>query len=183
MRALALLLLAGCAPPAALRPVPGLAEGRAAELGAGAVAQSPRPYVTEPWRVSAQMWGSGELDRRLELSTVVTLDDQGAAAGVALRWVAVDTDRAALGVELQLGWAWIAVALPASVRLFGESRLYVAPRLGTFGARWTPALPLGLSLGLPGATFFRAEGQASWPGFDAAGRRIHLSVGAAQGLR
>src|SRR5690606_31168618 len=120
-------------------------EGRAAQLGVGAVVQSPRPYVNEPWRVSAQTWGTGELDGRVELSTVVALDDQGAAAGVALRWVAVHTERLSLGVELQLGWAWIAVALPASVRPFGESRLYAAPRLGTFGARWTPALPVGLS--------------------------------------
>lgn len=178
--ALIAALLVGCAPPADLRPTPGLPGGRDAELGGAAVAQSPRPFVDEPWRVSAQMWGSGRLGSQVELSTVVAVDDQGVAAGVALRWIAVERGRFALGLELQAGWLWVALAVPASVRLFDDTRLYTAPRLGTFGARWTPALPMGLSIDIPDAALLRLEGQASWPGFDAASRRYHLSAGAAR---
>ena len=183
LRAVVIVVVAGCAPVGGLRPVPGVGAENGAEVGVGVVGQSPRPWVDEEWRGGVEMWGSGRLGGRIEMSTIVAIDAHGVAGGVALRWIAVERDRVALGVELQVGWLWAAVAVPVSLRMFGESRLYAAPRLGTFGARLTPALPVGVSLGLPSDTALRLEGQVSFPAFDPVERRFHLGAGVAQGLR
>jgi len=172
-------LLMACAPAGSLRPPPSPAPGNTVELGSGVVAQVPRSWVDEPWRAAVQMWGGGHISDRVELATIVMLDDLGIASGIALRWLPVETDRLTAGLELQVGWLWIAVAVPVSARLFGQTRLYTAPRIGTFGAEWTPALPLGVSLGFPRNVDLRLEGQVSWPGFHASGRRAHLSAAAA----
>lgn len=169
----------GCAPSADLRPPPQLGTNRDAFAGAGLVAQVPRGWVDEPWRVSSQMWGGGELGSRLELATLVAFDDRGASAGVALRWTALEADRAALALELSAGWLWVAVSVPVSLRLFGSTRAYAAPRLGTWGAEWTPALPVGVSLGFPEDLSLRLEAQWSWPGLVPEGRRLHLAGGVA----
>ena len=171
--------LAACAPLADLRPPPQLSADRDAFVGGGAVAQVPRAWVDEPWRVSSQLWGGGRLSDRVELATVVAFDDRGTAAGVAVRWTAVGTDRASLGLELSVGWLWIALAVPVSLRVVGDTRVYAAPRFGNYGARWTPALPVGLSLGLPEDVAVRLEGQVAWPGFLLEERRFHLAGGVA----
>ena len=178
-----LVVVAGCAPVGAWRPASGVPAGAGAELGAGVVAQSPRPWVDEAWSGSGEMWGTGRVSSRVTLSTIVAVDGRGAAGGIALRWIAIEGDRAAVGIEVQLGWLWAAIAVPASVRMFGESWVYAAPRVGTFGARVAPALPVGVSLGLPSDTALRLEGQVSFPAFDPIERRFFFGAGVAQGLR
>lgn len=170
---------AGCAPVASMRPPPQLEPGRDAFAGAAVVAETPRPWVDEPWRASAQTWGGGRVSDRVELATVVAFDDRGASAGVALRWTVLEADRASLALEVSGGWLWVAVSVPASARLFGGTRLYAAPRLGTWGAEWSPAMPVGLSVGLPEDVALRLEAQWSWPGLVAEGRRLHLAAGVA----
>jgi hypothetical protein len=55
--ALAVLVLGpSCAPLATFRPASALTTSRNTELGLGAVAVSPRPYVDEQWLHSGQMW-------------------------------------------------------------------------------------------------------------------------------
>lgn len=170
----------GCAPLASLRPAGGLVEsGRSFELGAGAVALGPRPYVIESWQPVGQVWGTLALSRWFELSTVGAFDEAGFAVGETLRWIPLRLDRLALGGELELGFAWAAVALPVALRLTDGVWLYSTPRLGNLGIHLTPGLPAGISVNVAGGLVLRAEAQVSWADFLAYQRRLHLAAGAA----
>lgn len=137
----ATLAAAGCAPAASFRPPTGPMEDRSLELGGGGVAVSPRPYVQERWSGSGQLWATGPVADWLDLSAVVAFDDEAALGGGAAQARYVRTDRFAGAVELELGWAWGALALPVAVRLFDETWVYASPRLGTYGDEITPASP------------------------------------------
>lgn len=168
------LTLASCAPLASFRPAPGLLEGRDVELGAGGVAVSPRPFVQEDWRGAGQLWGSLAVTDWLMVSGILVADDQAVLGGGAARALLLRTDRFAGGVELELGWAWGALALPVAIRLFDESWLYASPRIGTLGDEITPGIPVGLSFRLHEGLFVRAEGQVSWARFSGFERRFHV---------
>jgi hypothetical protein len=83
-------------------------------------------------------------------------------------------DRLAGGVEAELGYAWAAVSLPVSVRLFDQSFLYSAPRLGTWSDGAIFGVPLGVSVRVYDGFILRAEAQLSWQGFKYYNRRTHL---------
>jgi len=172
--------LFGCAPLASLRPAGGLWESdRSAEIGAGAVALGPRPYVIESWQPVGQVWGALRLDRSFELSAIGAFDEQAFAAGGALRWIPLRADRLAAGAEVEFGFAWAALALPIALRLSDGLWLYTAPRLGNMGIHLTPGLPGGLSLEIFDGWIVRAEAQLSWEEFLAYQRRVHLAGGMA----
>lgn len=176
------VLAAGCAPLASFRPPTGLLEQRSLEIGAGGVALSPRPYVQESWRGAGQVWGRGPVTEWLELGGVVAFDDEAALGGVTAQGRYARTDRFAGAVEVELGWAWGALALPVAVRLFDQSWLYASPRLGNYGDELTPGIPLGLSLRIWDGLMVRAEGQLSWAGFRYYNRRAHLGLALAYQL-
>lgn len=182
MLALVALLLVGCAPPATFRPAPPLLEDRAVELGAGGAAISPRPYVQEPWRGAGQIWAAGPISGVFDLGAVVAFDLDGFAAGGSLRAHLVTHDRFALAVDLELGWAWAALAFPVAFRLFDESWVYVAPRVANWGASPSLGVPFGLSVRVRDGFFVRAEAQWQWPELSPYQRRIHLGLALAQQL-
>ncbi|MFI5309045.1 MAG: hypothetical protein ACHQ53_16945 [Polyangiales bacterium] len=64
----------GCAPPATLRPIGGLPEGRNWEVGGAFAGVSPRPYVTENWHYVGQAWTTARLTSALNLSAVTAFD-------------------------------------------------------------------------------------------------------------
>ena len=179
---MALTLAAGCAPFASFRPPNGLIEERSLELGAGGVAVAPRPYVQEGWSGAGQVWARGPLAEWLELGAVAAFDDEAALGGAFAQARYVRTDRFAGAVEVELGWAWGALALPVAVRLFDETWLYTSPRLGNLGDEVTPGLPLGLSVRVWDGLMVRAEGQVSWAAFRWYNRRVHLGLGVAYQL-
>src|SRR5688572_986628 len=71
-----LVVLEACGPLATFRPASGLMEGRTMELGLGAAAVSPRPYVNEPWAHAGQMWLTGQAKSWLHLSGIAAFDPQ-----------------------------------------------------------------------------------------------------------
>lgn len=172
----------GCAPLASFRPPTGMMDDRSIELGAGGAVLSPRPYAQDSWRGAGQVWVSGPVADWLELSGVMAFDDEAALGGGAAQARYVRTDRFAGSVELELGWAWGAVALPVAVRLFDETWIYASPRLGTLGDELTPGVPLGVSVHVWDGLMIRAEGQVSWAAFRYYNRRVHLGLAVAYQL-
>lgn len=170
----------GCAPLASLRPAGGMAEShRSVEVGAGAVAFGPRPYVTETWQPVGQIWGTLGLSRWFELSAVGAFDEQAFAAGGALRWIPLRSNRVAAGAEVEVGFAWAALALPIAARLSDGFWLYSTPRLGSVGIHLTPGVPVGISADVADGLILRGEAQLSWEDFLAYERRFHLAGGIA----
>lgn len=173
------LVAGGCAPLATLRPLAGLGRDRDAEVGAAMTAVGPRPYVDEPWRGAAQLWGSLRATKALELSAVTAFDTEAFALGGAARLAFVQSDRVALGGEVELGWLWGALALHASLRIADEWRLYTAPRIGNWGDDWAPGIPVGLNAPLFGGLALRVEGQVNWAAFEYYNRRVLGGAGLA----
>jgi hypothetical protein len=170
-------LAIGCAPPMSLRPIGGLPLDRNAEVGAAFVRVGARPYVEESWQGVGQAWGSLRVSPALDLSAVTAFDNSGFAFGAAAKLAYVRGSRVWLGVEGEAGWAWAALALPASLRIVGELRVYTAPRIGNWGSEWTPGIPVGVSVPIYGGFVLRAEGQVSWADFKYYNRRF-LAAGA-----
>ena len=170
-----LAALGACSPIANLRPASGLMPGKKLEVGAGAAAVSPRPYVTEDWQAAGQVWATGNTSSLITLSAIGAFDSDALAAGGALRVNLVRDSRLAFGVEGELGYAWAALSLPVAVRLFDESWVYSAPRLGTWSSDPIFGVPLGLSLRIYEGFSLRAEGQVSWQNFQYFNRRMHYA--------
>ena len=171
--------MSGCAPLATLRALGGLGRDRDAEAGAAMTTVGPRPYVDEPWRGAAQLWGSLRASKALELSAVTAFDTQAFALGAAARLSFLQEDPFTLGGELELGWLWGALALHASLRIADEWRLYTAPRIGNWGDEWAPGIPVGLNAPLFSGLALRVEGQVNWAGFRYCNRRVLLAAGLA----
>jgi hypothetical protein len=167
--------LGSCSPIANLRPASGLMPGKKLELGAGAAAVSPRPFVTEDWESAAQLWVTGNTSALITLSAIGAFDSDALAAGGALRINLVHEQRVAFGVEGELGYAWAAMSLPVALRLFDESWLYSAPRLGTWSTDAIFSVPLGLSLRVYDGFSLRGEAQLSWQDFQYYNRRAHFA--------
>ena len=175
LSALALFLLGSCSPIANLRPASGLMPGKKLEVGAGAAALRPRPYVTEDWEEAGQVWVTGNTSSLITLSAIGAFDSDAVAAGGALRVNLVRESRVAFGVEGELGYAWAALSLPVALRLFDESFIYSAPRLGTWSSDPIFGVPLGLSLRVYEGFLLRAEAQVSWQNFQYFNRRTHFA--------
>jgi hypothetical protein len=176
---LLVLLIAGCAPVAGFRPASGAMPGRTLELGAGAAAVSPRPYVDETWQGAGQLWLTLDRSELLALSGIAAFDDDAVALGGAARLGLVRHDRFAGGVEGELGFAWAALSLPLAVRAFEQNWIYSAPRLGTWSTDALIGLPLGASVHVYDGLILRAEAQVSWQDFKYYNRRTTLGAGAA----
>ncbi len=176
---LLLLLVAGCSPIANLRPASGLMPGKKLEAGAGAAALGPRPFVDEDWEFSGQFWVTGNASPKLTLSAIGAFDSDAFAAGGAARVNLVRTRLVAGGVEGEAGYAWAGVSTPFALRLFDESFLYTAPRIGTWSTGLIASVPLGLSLRIVDGFLLRAEAAVSWQDFAYFNRRAQFAAAAA----
>jgi hypothetical protein len=173
------ILFTGCAPLASFRPASGLMPGRKLEVGGGAVLLGSRPYVEEPSRGAGQVWATGDASRSVSLTLLGAFDAEAVALGGALRLNALETDRLAAGVEVELGYAWAGISLPFAVRAVDETWLYSAPRVGSWGMDFLLSAPVGVSVRVVDGLMLRAEGQASWQGARHFNRRMHLGAAAA----
>jgi hypothetical protein len=164
--ALSLLLVfalaLGCAPVQSFRPADGLMDGKTGEIGGGGAVIGPRPYVDERAHGVGQLWISKKVDKRVTLTGMGAFDVAAAALGGGLRVDVWRNRRAAVAVEGELGFAWGALLLPASVRLIGDARLYTGPRLGSRGINWAVDLPIGMSVPINRSWVVRAEYSSSW---------------------
>jgi len=156
--------------------------GRGAELGAAGVVVSPRQQVEEPARAAGQLWAMTRAGGRFTLSAIGAFDDDALGLGVAARFDAIETDRFAGGVELELGYAWAALSLPVAVRMFGRSWAYSGPRLSTWGIQPLASLPAGASFHAGDGVFVRAEGQVLIQDFVWGQPRWTAGLGAAYQL-
>jgi hypothetical protein len=165
--------LAACAPSQGFRPAGLLDAERPRELGLAFSSVEARPYVEETAQYVGQAWWSLKLDERWALTTLAAFDSSAAAAGAALRFDIASGQRAALAAEVEGGLAWVAVGVPATLRLWRGSALYTAPRLGTWGSDITPFVPIGVSVSLARSLVLRAEAELSWADFRYYNRRLH----------
>jgi hypothetical protein len=168
---LALLLLPGCTPLAGFRPASGLLPDRRLELGGGGAIVSPRPFVEEPARGTGQFWATGRASRYFTVSAIGAFDTSAVAVGGALRFDYLRVDRIAAGAEVEGGFAWAGGSLPFAVRLFDETWLYTAPRIGTRSYDWALELPAGISVRIHDGWMVRAEYRISWVELDPFSRR------------
>gem|GEM_PF-2364656 len=169
-------LLAGCTPIAGFRPASGLLPDKRLELGAGGAILGPRPFVDEPTRGTGQLWATGRTSRRVTVSAIGAFDTNAVAVGGAVRWDFLRTDRVACGAEVEGGFAWAGTSLPYALRLFDETWLYTAPRLGTRSFNWAIELPAGLSARIYEGWMIRAEYRISWVELDPFSRRHHAGL-------
>ena len=178
---LLLPLLGACAPLGELRPASGMMPGKSMEIGSGVVHVSPRQYVDESPNNTGMLWFSADTSRSrlINLSAVSAFDTNALAVGGAIRINPFRYDRFAGGVELQAGYAWGALVLPAAVRLFDQTWLYASPRFGTLGRSPSFSAPVGLSVRVWNGLALRAEVQTSWEDFKYYNRRVHTALGVA----
>lgn len=176
---LALVLLTDCSPIAGLRPASGLLPDKRLELGGGAAIIGPRPYVDEPVRGTGQLWATGRASRHVTLSAIGAFDTNALAIGGALRVDLLRADRFAGGAEIEGGYAWAGASVPCALRLFDETWLYTAPRVGTRSYNWAIELPAGLNVRVYEGWMLRAEYRISWVELDPYSRRSHAALGVA----
>ena len=152
IRSLLLTLLigtvVGCSPVSSFRPAAGLLPGATREVGLAGTLVTPRPYVSEPARGVAEVWFSSVLGERSDLTGLVAFDDEALALGGAVSLRYARSDRFAGGGELEVGYAWAALSAPLSLRLFDQTHVYVAPRLGTWGVEPIFGVPGGAARAL-----------------------------------
>jgi hypothetical protein len=171
-----LLILEACGPLASFRPASGLMDGRTMELGLGAAAVSPRPYVAEPWAHAGQMWLTAEAKSWLHLSGIAAFDPQAMGVGGGARALLLRAYRVRGGVDAEAGYGWGAMSLPFALRLFEENWFYASPRVSSYGIEPIVGVPIGLNLHVQRGAFLRIEYQSSWARLQAFNQRHHLGA-------
>ena len=171
-----LVVLEACGPLATFRPASGLMEGRTMELGLGAAAVSPRPYVNEAWAHAGQMWLTGQAKSWLHLSGIAAFDPQAMGLGGSARALVLRADRVRGGVDLEAGYGWGGASLPFALRLFDQHWFYASPRISNYGIEPLLGVPIGLNVHLQGGGFLRIEYQSSWARLQAFNQRHHLGA-------
>lgn len=172
-------LATGCAPIAGFRPASGIMDGKQAEVGVGAAALGPRPFVDEKASGAGQFWASTRATRRLTVSGIGAVDLGRLALGGGLRVDALRTRRVVIGGEGELGLLWAGASVPFAVRLVDETWVYTAPRIGTRGVDWLVELPAGLSVRIYDGLMLRPEYRATWVEGIAYERRHVVGLGVA----
>jgi hypothetical protein len=173
---LTLLLLTGCAPLVGFRPASGLLPDKRLELGGGGAIVGPRPYVEEKTHGAGQFWATGRAGGHVTLSAIGAFDTSAIAIGGAVRYDYLRLDRIAAGAEVEGGFLWAGTSLPVALRLFDETWLYTAPRIGARSDGWALELPAGLSVRVYDGWMIRAEYRISWVNLDAFTRRHHGGI-------
>jgi len=148
-----------------------------AEVGLAYTAVGPRPVGQDAWQHGGQAWGTVAATTWLDLALVGAFDDVGGTAGLAIRWRALDADRVAVGLGMELGVGWAGLQLPVAARVMDGVWIYTAPQIGTWGVDLGPRLPIGVDIEVLDRLRVRTEGQLNYPDFDPYRRRVHLGVG------
>lgn len=147
------------------------------DVGMGAVAIGPRRYSNEPTYFVAQVWGSRRVSEHFKVSGVAAFDADAVAGGAALAWLPVRSSRYTFGVEAELGYAWASLGIPLAAEVVTDHvTLYSAPRLGNWGRKWTPSLPLGVQVAIGHGIDVRAEAQVNWADFQYFNRRLQVGL-------
>lgn len=155
---------ASCAPQSNFRPASGIMSDRSFEVGGGGTLVGPRPFVDEPTQGAGQLWFSGRAAKNLTLTGIGAIEASAFALGGGARIDVVRTNRFAFGPEVELGFLWAALNVGAAVRLFDQTYVYTAPRLGSRGADWALDIPGGLSVRVYEGIMLRAEYRVAWTG-------------------
>lgn len=175
---IAIAVGAGCSPAAHLRPMTPWAPDRDVEVGMGYTAVGPRPVGQDTWQHGGQAWASASATSWLDLALVGAFDAElNGTAGLAVRWRALEVDRAALGLGVELGVGWAGIELPVAVRVLDGLWVYSSPHLGTWGTLPTVRVPVGVDVELVDTLRLRGEAQLNYPDFDPYQRRVQLGVG------
>ena len=174
---LALTALTACAPAAHLRPVTPFAPDRRAEFGLGYTAVGPRPVGHDTWHHGGQAWATAAATTWLDVALIGAFDDTAGTAGLAVRWRALEADRAALGLGLEVGIGWAGIEIPVAVRVVDGLWLYSSPQLGSWGADATVRVPVGVDVEVIESLRVRTEAQLNYPDFDPYQRRVQLGFG------
>ncbi|HMR06807.1 MAG TPA: hypothetical protein PKA88_13550 [Polyangiaceae bacterium] len=144
------------------------------EVGAGVAQVTPRPYVDETAASAGQLWVSGQVARdRIALTAIAPFDDDAAGFGGALRFNAIDVGPFNAGVEGELGYLWLGLSTPLSLRIIDQSHVYTAPRLFNWSRDLSFGIPVGVSVRVYDGFILRAEWQRSWQDFKYYNRRDH----------
>ena len=146
------------------------------ELGLGAVAVSPRPYVDEAWAHAGQLWFSGRASSWVHLSGIAAFDPEAMGVGGGVRAFVLRAERFKGGMDLEAGYGWGAAALPVALRLFEQNWLYASPRISNYGIQPTLGVPIGLNVHIQGGGFLRLEYQSSWVQLKAFNQRNHFGA-------
>jgi hypothetical protein len=147
------------------------------DVGMGAVAIRPRRYSNEPTFFVAQVWGSRRVSQQLKVSGIAAFDADAVAGGAALAWLPLRSSRLTFGVEAELGYAWASLGVPFAAEIITDRvTVYSAPRLGNWGSKWTPSLPLGMELAGPHGMAVRLEAQVNWADFQYYNRRLQVGL-------
>lgn len=170
------LVLGGCGPLSSFRPASGLMPDRSMEAGLGVTEVTARPYVTESSASAGQAWLSGNVSPRVALTLITAFDDDAAALGGAARFTPLRLDRLALGVEQEVGYAWLGLSMPLALRVVDETWIYTAPRFSTWGVDLSFGIPVGASVRVVDGLMLRAEWQRSWQDFKYYNRRDHYGL-------
>lgn len=173
------LVLAACSPVSSFRPASGLMPGRSLEMGAGATVITPREYVIEDEENVGMVWASADASRVMNITGLLAFDEEAAAGGAAVRMTYLRAERFAGAFEVEGGFAWFGMSLPIAVRLFDQTHLYGAPRLGTWGDDAIFGATGGLSVRVVDGFLLRGEWQRSWQDFKYYDRRDHYGVAVA----
>lgn len=172
----AFVVTTSCGPLAAFRPISAMMNEKTRELGLGAVAVSPRPYVDEPWRQAGQLWFTTRAASWLNLSAISAFDAEALGVGVGAAVPVVRSSHFAAGVEAEAGYGWAAASIPLAGRLFDKNWIYGAPRVTNVGIYPALGLPIGLSVHVNQGAFVRLEYQPSWTNLQAYELRHHLGA-------
>jgi len=173
----AFALIPGCGPLATLRPISALAGQGSRELGLGAVAVSPRPYVDERWSQAGQLWFTAKATPWLQLSGISAFDAGALGVGLGATALLVRGSSFMAGVQAEAGYGWAAGGLPFAARLFDQTWIYAEPRVTNLGIYPAVGTPIGLSLHIEKGAFLRLEYQASWERLQSFNLRHHLAAG------
>lgn len=162
-----------CAPSQSFRPAGSISDTRRHELGVALSNVQPRPYVNETAQSLGQVWWSMKLREPWTLTAIGAFDSSSGLAGAAVRRDVLRSRRVAIAPEAELGFAWAALSLPASLMPLPRVALYTAPRIGNWGDEVTPFIPLGASGEVIEGFVVRGEVQVSWAAFHYYNRRVH----------
>lgn len=160
-----------------LRPISALEGQGTRELGLGAAAVSPRPYVDERWSQAGQLWLTTKATPWLQVSGISAFDSGALGVGVGATASIIRGRSFMAGVEADAGYGWAAAGVPLAARLFEQTWIYSEPRVMNFGIYPGVGVPLGLSLHIERGAFLRLEYQASWEQLQRYNLRHHLSSG------
>lgn len=148
-----ILLLAACVPIGAGPPPTPLPRGQNAELGVGLLGGvTANPYEQAPheqaWAVGTTLYLRAELEEGWGILGRADLGlPYGASGGLGVRYGFVRTDGAYQGVQLDLGFFYAGLSIPAAFRVHPKAWVWTKPGV-IAGSLIQATLPIGFTYDL-----------------------------------